>query len=84
MYRLLAALMLVVIFGQGAADAQVPDELIAKVTAAVDSDQQRLVDMFKDIHANPEIGFTEVRTSSIVARELEALGVVSEEVVHRV
>ena len=29
----------------------------------------------RDFHANPEIGFTEHRTSDIVAKELEALGV---------
>ena len=29
----------------------------------------------RDFHANPEIGFTEHRTSDIVARQLEALGV---------
>lgn len=74
MYRVLVALVLVVVFGQAAANAQISDELIAKVGAAVDGDQQRLVEMFKDIHAHPEIGFTEVRTSSIVAKELEALG----------
>ncbi|QKJ65226.1 amidohydrolase [Flavobacterium sp. M31R6] len=30
--------------------------------------------MFKDIHANPELGFMEVRTAAIVAKELKALG----------
>ena len=29
----------------------------------------------RDFHANPEIGFTEHRTSDIVAKELEALGI---------
>ena len=29
----------------------------------------------QDIHANPEIGFTEHRTSDIVAKQLEALGI---------
>jgi amidohydrolase len=29
----------------------------------------------RDFHANPEIGFTEHRTSDIVARQLEALGI---------
>ncbi|PVX46804.1 hippurate hydrolase [Flavobacterium sp. 103] len=40
----------------------------------VDTDTKRLVEMFKDIHANPELGFMEVRTAAIVAKELKALG----------
>ncbi|MEN9919053.1 MAG: hypothetical protein RL662_1489 [Bacteroidota bacterium] len=44
---------------------------ISKLTKA---DTQRLVDIFKDIHANPERGFMEVRTAAIVAKELKALG----------
>ena len=56
------------------ANAQVPQSLIAKVNAAVDADTPRLIDIFKDLHQHPEVGFTEVRTSAIVARELKALG----------
>ena len=38
------------------------------------ADSLRLVDIFKDLHQNPELGFMEVRTSGIVAKELKALG----------
>ncbi len=38
------------------------------------ADSLRLVEIFKDIHRNPELGFMEIRTSGIVARELKALG----------
>ncbi|MGZ8518032.1 MAG: M20/M25/M40 family metallo-hydrolase, partial [Chitinophagaceae bacterium] len=38
------------------------------------SDSVRLVDMYKDLHQNPELGFMEVRTSGIVAKELKTLG----------
>jgi amidohydrolase len=38
------------------------------------SDSGRLADIFKDIHANPELAFLEVRTAGIVAKELKALG----------
>ena len=38
------------------------------------ADSARLVTIFKDIHENPELGFAEVRTASIVAKELKALG----------
>jgi amidohydrolase len=38
------------------------------------ADSLRLVEIYKDIHQNPELGFMEVRTSSIIAKELKALG----------
>lgn len=38
------------------------------------ADSMRLVEIFKDIHRNPELAFMEVRTSGIVAKELKALG----------
>lgn len=38
------------------------------------ADSQRLVEIFKDLHQNPELGFMEVRTSGIIAKELKALG----------
>ena len=38
------------------------------------ADSSRLVEIFKDLHQNPEPGFMEVRTSGIVAKELKALG----------
>jgi len=38
------------------------------------TDSLRLVEIFKDIHQNPELGFMEVRTSGIIAKELKALG----------
>ena len=34
-----------------------------------------LTAIFKDLHANPEIGFEETRTSSIVAEKLKSFGV---------
>ncbi len=44
---------------------------VKKLAAA---DSIRLVEIFKDLHQNPELGFMEVRTSGIIAKELKALG----------
>lgn len=38
------------------------------------ADSARLVNIFQDLHLNPELGFMEVRTSAIVAKELKSLG----------
>ena len=38
------------------------------------ADSARLVTIFKDFHENPELGFMEVRTAAVVAKELKALG----------
>lgn len=44
------------------------------VKQLVYGDSSRLVGIFKDLHQNPELGFMEVRTSGIIAKELKALG----------
>jgi hippurate hydrolase len=38
------------------------------------ADSGRLVEIYKDLHQNPELGFQEVRTSGILAKELQSLG----------
>lgn len=38
------------------------------------ADSGRLVDIYKDLHQHPELGFQEVRTAGILAKELQALG----------
>ena len=57
-----------------AEDSSLPAALVEDVNALVDADQDRLVTIFKDLHQNPELGFMEVRTAGIVAKELESLG----------
>lgn len=47
---------------------------IRTLHAAIDADAPRLIEIFKDIHANPELGFMETRTAGIVERELKANG----------
>jgi hippurate hydrolase len=57
-----------------AAAEPLPAELAHKVAALVDRDEPRLVEMFQQLHAHPELGFQEVQTAALVARELKALG----------
>jgi amidohydrolase len=38
------------------------------------ADSARLAEIFKDLHLHPELGFTEKRTSAIIASELQTLG----------
>lgn len=45
-----------------------------EIAQAVAKDLSQLIDIFKDFHANPELGFMEVRTAGIVVKELKSLG----------
>ena len=65
-----AALLTAILFTVGVLHAQSAKQL--KQMAYADS--LRLVEIFKDLHQNPELGFMEVRTSGIIAKELKALG----------
>lgn len=47
---------------------------IDEIDRIVQADTRRLVDIFKDLHRNPELGFHEVRTARIVAQALGNLG----------
>lgn len=49
-----------------------PERLIREATAAI---EPRLIEIRRDIHAHPELGFEEVRTAGIVAAELARLGI---------
>ena len=45
-----------------------------EIAALIQSVEARLIEIRRDIHANPEIGFDTHRTTASVVRELEALG----------
>ncbi|TNF59605.1 MAG: amidohydrolase [Rhodobacteraceae bacterium] len=45
------------------------------ILPAIENARPELEAIFKDLHANPEIGFTETRTAAVVAEKLRAYGV---------
>lgn len=45
------------------------------ILPVIEQSKSELETIFKDLHAHPEIGFTEVRTSGIVAQKLREFGV---------
>ena len=55
-----------------------PDDLKAKVQAAIDDRREWLIDVAKTVLDNPEPGFQEVKTSAIVSRKLTELGIAHE------
>jgi amidohydrolase len=52
----------------------VAQHLVERVDTLVDSDAAHLVEVFKDIHRNPELGFEETHTAAIVEKALTDLG----------
>jgi len=59
---------------QSLAEEKSQAALAKEVGALVDEDEQRLVEIFKQLHANPELGFQEVQTAGLIAKEFRALG----------
>lgn len=57
-----------------AQQSRISPELSKEVIGRIDSDRDRLVTIFKDLHQHPELGFMETRSSAIVAKELKTLG----------
>ena len=47
---------------------------LERIEAAVDAGGARVVAWRRDLHANPELGFSETRTAAVVADHLRALG----------
>jgi amidohydrolase len=56
------------------ADDQAESDLAKKVAKLVDGDEERLLKIFKHVHANPEPGFMEVKTAALIAKEWQDLG----------
>src|SRR5687768_13575997 len=51
-----------------------PEALRKLVTDCVEAEYPSLFDIYKNLHANPELSFMEVKTAAFVAGELRALG----------
>ena len=60
--------------GRGSKSAQSSSDQVELITQFIGADTWYLQTIFKDIHQNPELGFTEVHTSGILAEELKELG----------
>lgn len=80
-WALAASFSTLALIGIGTVSAQTPAEdgrvsatLMNSVTETVNADVNRLENIFKDLHQNPELGFMETRTAAIVAKELKELG----------
>lgn len=56
------------------AQERTPAELAKRVLKIVEQDESRLLDMFKQLHAHPELGFQEVQTAALIAEELRRYG----------
>ena len=51
------------------------DPAFAQICAAADALRDELVTFRRDLHKHPELGWTEMRTSSLIARKLKEIGV---------
>lgn len=72
--RLLAVSTLSLALSAGLAQAQTAPIALERIEAAIAAGTPRVVAWRRDLHANPELGFAEVRTAALVADHLRALG----------
>src|SRR5579875_3346969 len=52
-----------------------PNDPTTAIRTATERLEPRLIEIRRDIHAHPELGFQEVRTAGVVARELAQFGI---------
>jgi hippurate hydrolase len=62
------------VFAQDFNKNKLSNSIADEVKMLVEKDKDRLIDIYKDIHQNPELGFMEIKTAEIVAEELKSLG----------
>nr|MCU0421025.1 amidohydrolase [Cyclobacteriaceae bacterium] len=68
------SLSLICAMANGQKKADPAHAVLDRVKELADADGPRLIEIFKDLHANPELPFMEVRTAAIVAKELRSHG----------
>ncbi len=51
------------------------NDIGAAIAGAVGQEEAALIEVRRDLHAHPELAFTETRTAAVVARELTRLGI---------
>ena len=66
--------LLITGFTVKAQENKLPQTVIEKMESVVDRNADYIQDIYKDLHAHPELPFQEVRTAGVVARELNKLG----------
>lgn len=52
-----------------------PEKVSQSILEQIEQDHEEMTTWRRDIHANPELGFEETRTSDLVARRLESWGI---------
>lgn len=57
-----------------AANQNIGGVSVDQIKKIVEAEKTKLIDIFKDFHANPELPFMETRTAGIVAKELKSYG----------
>ncbi|HPN72269.1 MAG TPA: amidohydrolase, partial [Saprospiraceae bacterium] len=67
-FTLIALFFIHLVFGQQA-------DLSKAIQIAASSVEKRVIEWMHDIHQHPELGNREVRTSALVAKHLESLGI---------
>jgi amidohydrolase len=63
--------------------AQHPDSVHDLLEESMKSAESWMIDLRRDIHAHPELGFETLRTAALIARELRGLGLSPKEAVGR-
>src|SRR6185312_4287357 len=55
--------------------ASLANDLATAIRSLTERIEPHLIEIRRDIHAHPELGFEEVRTAGVVARELARIGI---------